>query len=218
MSKAPKSRGWKVVAHNVDPQGKPIIEGWLKSKKVRWSRCAYEPYEEDENRVHLHIFCQFPEAVHQGSILKDIQQISKKYGTPKPPEETRDWNRVDAKTMCVKEMKKTVKNCEDYLLGETKDKPTGEMFVITAKPCGRRVRLTKNQKYEEFCFYCTQADCLGCCPGCFICTPTTGHDELIRRNAIIKSQKVIKKSLKNNLHKIITPGDGPFALPKIDFL
>lgn len=214
-----KSRGWKIVAHNVKPQGKSIIEGWLRSKKVRWSRCAYEPYEEDEGRVHLHIFCQFSEQVHLGSILKDVQKISKTYGTLKPPGELRDWNRVDAKTMCVKEMKRTVKNCEDYLLGETKDKPTGEIFAITAKPCGRRVRFNRDtRKYEEFCADCSSSICLGCCPGCLLCLPTEGHDEEVRRNIIIKSQKNIKKSLKENRQKIIIPGEGPFDYPKIDFL
>lgn len=216
-----KSRGYKMVIHNVLQKSQATITNWIQTKNTVWATTSVEPYPEDESRYHLHIFIAFKTQVHKTSILKELQRMTTKVGfcAPRPEGEERDWNRVDVKPMIVKDLKQTFDACNDYLQGATKDKPVGEVCVFVKKPCGRRVRLNReSRKYEEFCFYCTQADCQGCCKGCSICTPTTGHDELIRRNIIINSENAIKKSLKENRKKVITPADNPFDYPKIEYL
>lgn len=223
MTKVQKFRGWKNTIHNVNPQEARIQSAkWLKTQGVTWAETSVEPYPEDESRHHIHIFMACKCQHQEGAMKKAIQKLAKqpKFCLPPPEGEEREWNNWWCRPMDIKDLKKTAQQCDDYLRGKTKNKPLGEISIFVKKPCGRRVRYNlETKKYEEFCFYCQDALCLGCCTGCIVCTQTTGHDEVIRRNLIIAREKANEKSLKENRKKVITPHpDDPFAYPRIEYL
>lgn len=217
-----RTRGWKMVIHQVynNEKTKDMAVAWLKTRKLTWSANSIEPYPEDESRHHLHIFVQYAQPQEKHTLLSELQKLAKKVGTPRPEGEERDWNRVDVKTMKVKELKKDFDGVMDYLQGATKDKPTGEIFTIVARPCHRRVRINREtKKYEEFCSKCVSAECSGCCTGCEICTPCNDpHDEIIRRRIINNVSHQNKMWLRENRKKVITPSTDPYEYPKIEYI
>ena len=219
----PRNRGWKIVIHHVhaNPQAESLGITWMKKRKLSWFAGSIEPNKPEQGPGHhLHLFLYLMQPADKHVLLKELQYLAKdpKMVTSPPPGETREWNRVDIKEMKIKDLKKDYEGCINYLQGNTKEKATGQIFQAVARPCNRGVRIT-NKKYEQFCKICKTAECMGCCLGCFICTPTTGHDELIRRNSINHMDNQIKTHLKNNRQKIITHDpDDHFALPRIEYL
>lgn len=224
MSTRTRPRAWKIVVHHVHctPQAENLGITWMKKRPLSWYAGSIEPNKEDQGPGHhLHLFLYYKNPQEKHVLLKELQTLAcnPQLAAPRPEGEVRDWNRVDIKDMKVKDLKKAYEGCIGYLLGDTKDKPTGQIFEGKARPCHRRVRYV-NKKYEQFCSICKQCECMGCCEGCDICTPQScPQDELARRQSIIHTDKEIERCLKQNRKKVIThdPND-PFAYPRIDYI
>jgi hypothetical protein len=124
-----------------------------------------EPYPEGEG-FHLHLFIQYPNQRSFFSVLKELEQMKKKFVAPKPPGQRGDWGRVQ-----LDPMRGRFDQAHAYLQGDTKDKPLGEVLGGKEKPCWRRKRYIKRigGPTESFCGRCGSANCLGCCPGCIVC-------------------------------------------------
>jgi len=161
-----KHRQFCIVVHNVKENVKPIVEKHNVAK-VKEMLMSVEPYPQG-NGFHLHLFLQYTNQRSFKSVLNEYEKLSKRLIEPRPADEVRSWGRVQ-----VDVMRGRFDQANAYLLGETKDKPTGQVLSIRKKPCWRRMRYTKKigdkKNMEEFCGKCGSASCPGCCPGCRIC-------------------------------------------------
>lgn len=174
MNLKKKLRQFCVTIHNC----RKDIEDIVKEKYevlVKEMLMSVEPYPEQEG-YHLHLFLQFPNQRYGCSVLAELEKLSKKIQAPRPVDCKGDWGRVH-----IEEMRGRFDQAEDYLLGMTKDKPTGTVMSFKKKPCWRRMRYTKTigdkKNMEEFCGRCGSAGCPGCCPGCRICDDNVRRQE-----------------------------------------
>lgn len=171
-----KHRQFSIVFHNVqEEKSQAIVRQYCAKAKEYVMSC--EPYPEEAG-FHLHLFIQFENQRSFFSVLKELENLKKKFLAPKPPGQQGDWGRVQ-----LDPMRGRFDQAHAYLQGQTKDKPLGEVLFGKVKPCWRRKRYTKRigdkNHMESFCGRCGSAKCLGCCPGCIIC------DENLRRQDVI---------------------------------
>lgn len=174
-----KFRQYSIVLHNVDKEKcYKVLEQYAQEAKEYVM--SVEDYPQGGGS-HAHLFIQYKNQRSFKSVLKELEIMKKKFIVPKPQDEVRDWGRVQ-----VDVMKGRFSQAESYLLGETKDKPTGIVLKGDLKPCWRRFRYKKccdvGKKWyrgcmEEFCQLCGKAECRGCCKGCVWC-----DDEIARVN------------------------------------
>jgi hypothetical protein len=163
-----KHRQFCIVIHNVRKEIEDIVNKH-NAQKAKESILSVEPYPEGDGQ-HLHLYIQYPNPRYFKSVLNEYEQLAKRLIEPKPIGEERAWGRVQ-----VDVMRGRFDQAEAYLEGETKDKPTGQIYKLKKKPCCIRQRYTNikdigNQKQiESFCRLCTKTDCPGCCPGCWRC-------------------------------------------------
>uniref|UniRef100_UPI004048C984 hypothetical protein n=1 Tax=Mariniflexile sp. TaxID=1979402 RepID=UPI004048C984 len=118
----PKNHFYKytIVIHNVDPKKENEVKN-VAAQKAKEYVCSCEPYPE-QSGYHMHLFIEYKNQRSFKSVLHEMQNLSKRVTEPRPPGETRDWGRVQ-----VDRMYGDFKQANSYLLGETKDKPTGEV-------------------------------------------------------------------------------------------
>ncbi len=115
-----KYRKYNIVFHNVDKEKcEPILEHYV--KKVKEYVMSVEPYPQG-NGHHAHLSVEYPNQRRKQSVLKELEKLKVSFVTMRPEGETRDWGRIQ-----VQEMRGTFKQNENYLLGETKDKPLGDV-------------------------------------------------------------------------------------------
>lgn len=161
-----KHRQFSIVFHNVDQEKAQdkLSEYVAKAKEYVMS---VEPYPESDGH-HAHLFIQFTNQRSFFSVLKELEQLKKKFVLPRPEGCKTDWGRVQ-----LDPMRGRFDQCRAYLNGETKDKPTGEVMSGVEKKCCTRHRYTKRigdkKNMERFCGKCGSTKCLGCCPGCIVC-------------------------------------------------
>jgi hypothetical protein len=133
--------------------------------------------------------------------LKELENLKKKFLAPKPEGQQGDWGRVQ-----LDPMRGRFDQCNDYLQGLTKDKPTGEVMTGVEKKCCTRYRYTKRigdkKNMEKFCRKCGSARCLGCCPGCIVCDKgiSQAYDYFMLKNMtdVVKGL-CLRRSLEGNL-------------------
>ncbi len=200
---------WSIVIHNINPDKMDLVKNYEKSKTKEYI-CSAEPYPEEIEKYHLHLYIEYISQRSKSATIKSMQQLSRKIQMPRPPGELRDWGRVD-----VKVMQGEFHHADSYLKGETKDKPTGEITHEKRKECKRMWRyIKKYTQMEEFCNLCKKTDCMGCCPSCLLCDPTTyfpnNEDEVryweqeYERLGILnglKRKEVITYNHKNAIHQ-----------------
>lgn len=162
-----KFRQFSIVFHNVDrDKCYQVLGEYVVDVKEYVLSCEDYP---QGGGTHAHLFVQYKNQRSFKSVLKELEVLKKKFVVARPPGEERDWGRVQLDVM-----KGRFKQAEAYLLGETKDKPTGEVLSGAVKPCQRRFRwkLVNGKKvYEECCGICWSNLCRGCCKGCMFCDP-----------------------------------------------
>jgi hypothetical protein len=163
-----KHRQYSIVFHNVqEEKSQETIRQYVAKAKEYVMSC--EPYPEGEG-FHLHLFIQYPNQRSFFSVLKELEQLKKKFLAPKPEGQQGDWGRVQ-----LDPMRGRFDQANAYLQGQTKDKPTGEVLAGKVKPCCDRKRYTKQlydkKNVERFCGRCGSNRCHGCCPGCYTCDP-----------------------------------------------
>lgn len=198
-----KTRQYCIVIHNVKQNIEPIVRQH-NVQKAKEMLMSVEPYPQG-NGHHLHLFIQYTNQRSFMSVLNEYEKLSKRLIEPRPEGEVRSWGRVQ-----VDVMRGRFDQANAYLLGETKDKPLGEIFSIQKKPCWRRQRYTKKigdrKNMEEFCGRCGSACCPGCCPGCRICDEKIKlaedvewynemFSEIIRKKIIIQEGELISQDI-----------------------
>lgn len=159
-----KHRQFSIVFHNVlQEKSQEVIRQYVAKAKEYVMSC--EPYPQGEG-YHLHLFIQYPNQRSFFSVLKELEQIKKKFVAPRPEGQEGDWGRVQ-----LDPMRGRFDQAEAYLQGATKDKPLGEVLGGKTKKCCERRRYIKRigGPTERFCGKCGSAECLGCCPGCIVC-------------------------------------------------
>jgi len=185
-----KHRQFCIVVHNVKENITSIIEQHNVSK-VKEMLMSVEPYPQGGGQ-HLHLFLQYTNQRSFKSVLNEYEKLSKRLIEPKPADEVRSWGRVQ-----VDVMRGRFDQANAYLLGETKDKPTGQVISIVKKPCWRRKRYTKKigdkKNIEEFCGRCGSAVCPGCCPGCRVCSEKVKLQEDVKWSNDMFSKILQKK-------------------------
>jgi hypothetical protein len=185
-----KHRQYSIVFHNVqEEKSQETIRQYVAKAKEYVMSC--EPYPEGEG-FHLHLFIQYPNQRSFFSVLKELENIKKKFLAPKPPGQQGDWGRVQ-----LDPMRGRFDQANAYLQGQTKDKPTGEVQAGKVKPCCDRKRYTKQigdkKNTERFCGKCGSTKCLGCCPGCIVCDEGLGkaYDYFMMKNMMDVMNKKI---------------------------
>uniref|UniRef100_UPI00404893AA hypothetical protein n=1 Tax=Shewanella sp. TaxID=50422 RepID=UPI00404893AA len=138
----PKYYKYTIVIHNFDPKKEDVVKN-VANEKAKEYVCSCEPYPE-QSGYHMHLFIEYKNQRSFNSVLHEMQNLSKRVTEPRPPDETRDWGRVQ-----VDRMYGDFKQANSYLQGETKDKPTGE---VTHKP-NRKDELEKlaDEHWKNFC-------------------------------------------------------------------
>lgn len=201
-----KFRQFSIVFHNVDRNKcYQVLGEYVVDVKEYVLSCEDYP---QGGGTHAHLFVQYKNQRSFKSVLKELEVLKKKFITPRPPGEERDWGRVQLDVM-----KGRFKQAEAYLLGETKDKPTGQVLSGAVKPCNRRFRwkiVNGKTVYEEFCGFCDSNVCCGCCKGCMFCDPNdrfyswlyTGEkDEFAYENVRKRMEKTNEKNRKKYLRR-----------------
>jgi hypothetical protein len=123
-----KHRGYSITIHNVD-QVKAQKLGKEYAQEGAEYTMSVEPNPEGDG-YHLHLFIQYRNQRYFKAVLKELEKLSRRIGVPRPEGETRDWGRVQLDVM-----RGTMKQAKAYLLGQTKDKPTGEVYqAIAGRP------------------------------------------------------------------------------------
>ena len=78
-----KHRQYSIVFHNVDQEkAQDKLQEYVAKAKEYVMSC--EPYPEGEG-FHLHLFIQYPNQRSFFSVLKELENIKKKFLAPKPP-------------------------------------------------------------------------------------------------------------------------------------
>ncbi len=188
-----KYRSWSITFHNISPnKTQDILKQYVqKSKK---SSLSVEANPQGDG-FHAHLFITYTSQRQFHTVLKELQLLSKKFIMPRPDDCKGDWGRVE-----LDRMRGTYLQANSYLLGETKDKPIGELVQHERKPCFRRFRRKLQgtvsmslRDIEEFCTLCNSANCPGCCPGCSECCPPTPEAQLHFEELRNHHRKEIKK-------------------------
>lgn len=82
---------------------------------------SIEPYPQG-NGSHLHLFIQYSNPRSFRAVLNELERFKKRIVVPRPEDESRDWGRVQLDVM-----RGRFSQANSYLMGETKDKPIGEV-------------------------------------------------------------------------------------------
>jgi hypothetical protein len=188
-----KHRQYSIVFHNVlQEKSQEVVKQYVAKSKEYVMSC--EPYPEDDG-FHMHLFIQYPNQRSFFSVLRELETLKKKFVAPKPDGQDGDWGRVQ-----LDPMRGRFDQCNDYLQGLTKDKPTGEVMTGVQKKCCTRHRYTKRigdkKNMERFCGKCGSAKCLGCCPGCIVCDEgiSKAYDYFMMKNMMDVINKKIPDS------------------------
>lgn len=160
-----KHRQFAITIQNVDQKKtQDKLQALLKNfKEYSYS---IEPYNHQEG-FHLHLFAQYPNQRYFKAVLKEFEKWKVSILADKPQDEIREWGRVH-----IEIQKGTLKQCEAYLKGETKNKLLGDVNTGRTMECKRRFRYKSRSctgPLEEFCDVCSRAECRGCCQGCATC-------------------------------------------------
>jgi len=114
-----KHRQYTIVIHNVDEKSQPIVKHYAAQAKEYVM--SIEPYPQG-NGSHLHLFIQYSNPRSFRAVLNELERFKKRIVVPRPQDESRDWGRVQLDVM-----RGRFSQANSYLMGETKDKPTGEV-------------------------------------------------------------------------------------------
>ena len=189
-----KIRQFCVVIHNVQKEKTQDIVKKYATEKAKEYVMSIEPYPQGDG-FHLHLFVQYKNQRYFRAVLNEFEKLKKRFIAPKPEGETREWGRVQ-----LEPMRGRFDQCEDYLLGETKDKPLGDVLKGKLKPCFRRHRFTATigdyKNIEEFCYRCRSNLCTGCCPGCVFCDETICEEFEGQREMYCKQVELQRKHIK----------------------
>ena len=114
-----KHRQYTIVIHNVDEKSQDIVKHYAAQAKEYVM--SIEPYPQG-NGSHLHLFIQYSNPRSFRAVLNELERFKKRIVVPRPQDESRDWGRVQLDVM-----RGRFSQANSYLMGETKDKPTGEV-------------------------------------------------------------------------------------------
>ena len=199
-----KFRQYSIVFHNVDKKKCYEVLGQYVQEAKEYAM-SVEAYPQG-NGSHAHLFIQYKNQRSFKSVLKELEVMKKKFVIPRPPDEERDWGRVQLDVM-----KGRFNQAEAYLLGETKDKPTGEVLCGAVMPCNRKFRYKKmrdvGKKWykgciEEFCNICESNLCMGCCKGCVWCDDEIAKSQHFTQEDRDNHKKWLDKQRKKYLYGI----------------
>ena len=114
-----KHRQYTIVIHNVDEKSQDIVKHYASQAKEYVM--SIEPYPQG-NGSHLHLFIQYSNPRSFRAVLNELERFKKRIVVPRPEDESRDWGRVQLDVM-----RGRFSQANSYLMGETKDKPIGEV-------------------------------------------------------------------------------------------
>lgn len=114
-----KHRQYTIVIHNVNEKSQPIVKQYAAQAKEYVM--SIEPYPQG-NGSHLHLFIQYSNPRSFRAVLNELERFKKRIVVPRPADESRDWGRVQLDVM-----RGRFSQANSYLMGETKDKPIGEV-------------------------------------------------------------------------------------------
>lgn len=114
-----KHRQYTIVIHNVNEKSQPIVKQYAAQAKEYVM--SIEPYPQG-NGSHLHLFIQYSNPRSFRAVLNELERFKKRIVVPRPQDESRDWGRVQLDVM-----RGRFSQANSYLMGETKEKPTGEV-------------------------------------------------------------------------------------------
>ncbi len=115
-----KFRKYNIVFHNVDSEKcYPILENY--AKKAKEYVLSVEPYPKGDG-FHSHLSIEYQNQRSFKNVLKELEKLKVAFIATRPEGTKGDWGRVQ-----LDRMRGTFKQNESYLLGETKDKPIGDV-------------------------------------------------------------------------------------------
>jgi len=116
-----KFRQYSIVIHNVEEKKtQAILPSYVRDTAQEYVM-SVEPYPQG-NGSHLHLFIQYSNPRSFRAVLNELERFKKRIVVPRPQDESRDWGRVQLDVM-----RGRFSQANSYLMGETKDKPTGEV-------------------------------------------------------------------------------------------
>lgn len=116
-----KFRKYNIVFHNVDQEKcYPILEKYAKNAKEYVM--SVEPYPQG-NGFHAHLSVEYSNQRSFKAVLKELEKLKVAFIATRPDDAPPgEWGRVQ-----LDRMRGTFRQNENYLLGETKDKPLGDV-------------------------------------------------------------------------------------------
>lgn len=114
-----KHRQYTIVIHNVNEKSQPIVKQYAAQAKEYVM--SIEPYPQGDGS-HLHLFIQYTNPRSFRAVLNELERFKKRIVVPRPADESRDWGRVQLDVM-----RGRFSQANSYLMGETKEKPIGEV-------------------------------------------------------------------------------------------
>jgi hypothetical protein len=143
MSNNSKHRKYNIVFHNVSREKcYEVLNEYV--KKVKEYLLSVEDYPQG-NGCHAHLSVEYKNQRYFFSVLKEMEKLKVPFVAPRPEAQQGDWGRVH-----IERMRGTFKQNESYLLGETKDKPIGEVVKGKKYP-GELIQRLIALTYWQWC-------------------------------------------------------------------
>lgn len=140
----PKFRKYNAVFHNVSREKcYEVLNEYV--KKVKEYVLSVEDYPQG-NGCHAHLSVEYKNQRSFRAVLRELESLKVSFISPRPSGQEGDWGRVQ-----LDRMRGTFNQNENYLLGQTKSKPIGDVKKGKKYPGGiiqRYIALTVWKWFE----------------------------------------------------------------------